>query len=121
VNELRLKKVESLIRELVSTLIINDQVKDPRVSTLLSITKAEAAKDISTCRLYVSSIESDKSLEESVKALNHAAGFIQKAISPRLRMRVTPRLKFYVDRSLKDGFEINQKIDEMQNRKDQQE
>lgn len=112
-NELRLKRVESLIGELVSTLIMRGEVKDPRVSTLLSITRVEAAKDISTCRIFISSIENDQTLEESVRALNHAAGFIQKAISPRLKMRTTPKLRFFLDRSLKDGFEINRKLDEL--------
>jgi len=120
VNEMRLKRVESLMRELVSTLIMNGDIKDPRVSTFLSITRVEAAKDISTARLYVSSIESDQALEDSVKGLNHAAGFIQKAIAPRLRMRSTPKLRFYVDRSLKDGFEINRKLDELNTKEDSQ-
>lgn len=115
VNELRRKRVESLIRDLVSTLIMRGEVKDPRVSTLISVTRVEVAKDLTTARVYMSSIQSDQALEESVNGLNSAAGFMQRAIAPNLRMRSTPKLKFYVDRSLKDGFEVTQKLNQLNN------
>lgn len=109
-NEVRLKKVGSLLRELVSKLIMSGDVKDPRVTTMLSITKVDVAKDLTTARLYISSFMSDESVQEGVKGLNKAAGYIQKSISKRLKMRVTPRLKFYADNSLREGFEVSQKL-----------
>lgn len=112
-NEVRLKRVESVIREMVSQLIVTGEIKDPRVSTFVSITRVEAAKDVTTARIYVSSIESGDALKRAVLGLNNAAGFIQKTIGKGLRMRSTPRLKFYPDTSLKDGFEMSRKLDEL--------
>ena len=112
-NEVRRKRVESLIRDLVSQLIVTGEIKDPRVSTFISITRVETAKDVTTARIYVSSIESEDALKRAVKGLNNAAGFIQNTIGKGLRMRSTPRLKFYPDFSLKEGFEISRKLDEL--------
>ena len=112
-NEVRRKRVESVIRELVSKLIVTGEIKDPRVSTFISIIRVEVAKDVTTARIYVSSIESEDALLRAVKGLNSAAGFIQKNIGRVLHMRSTPRLKFYPDTSLKDGFEMSRKLDEL--------
>ena len=112
-NEVRKKRVESLIRDLVSQMIVTGEIKDPRVSTFISITRVETAKDVTTARIYVSSIESEDALKRAVQGLNSAAGFIQKTIGKGLRMRSTPRLKFYSDLSLKEGFEVSRKLDEL--------
>ncbi|MDC7220378.1 MAG: 30S ribosome-binding factor RbfA [Spirochaetales bacterium] len=112
-NEVRRKRVESLIRDMVSKMIVTGEIKDPRVSSFISITRVETAKDVTTARIYVSSIESEDALKRAVQGLNNAAGFIQSSIGKGLRMRSTPKLKFYSDFSLKEGFEISRKLDEL--------
>jgi ribosome-binding factor A len=110
VSELRLKRVESLIRDLVSSLIMKERVKDPRVNTLITITDVKMSPDLSYAKLYISSFESENKKIRAVEALNHAAGFIQRNISKELNMRVTPKLRFYPDDSIQRGFELNEKI-----------
>lgn len=112
-SELRLKRVESLLRDLVSSLIIKGKVKDPRVNSLIAITDVKVSADLSYAKLYISSFENENKMHTAVEALNHAAGFIQKNISRELTMRVTPKLRFYADDSIKRGFEINDKIDHL--------
>lgn len=112
-NEVRLKRVESLIRDQISTLIMRDEIKDPRVSCLLSISRVKVSNDLSSARVYISSFQNEKSLDKAVAGLNSAAGFIQKTLGRAIKIRVTPRLKFFADTSVKEGFEINQKIDEI--------
>ncbi|MDC7232285.1 MAG: 30S ribosome-binding factor RbfA [Spirochaetales bacterium] len=112
-NDLRMKRVESLIREQVSTLIMSGDIKDPRVNTLLSITSVKVSNDLSSARVFVSGLEGDAKLKKSVAALNHAAGFIQNRIGKQIRMRLTPRLRFEADTSARDGFMLNQKIDHL--------
>ena len=38
--------------------------------------------------------------------MNSAAGFIQTALSKKLRLRQFPKLTFLVDNSIKEGFEM---------------
>ena len=112
-SELRLKRVESLLRDLVSSLIIKERVKDPRVNTLITITDVKISSDLSYAKVYVSSFENEHKMLKAVEALNHAAGFIQKNISKDLKMRATPKLSFYPDDSIKKGFEVNKKINQL--------
>jgi len=111
---MRTKRVGNLIRDLVSSLIMKGVVKDPRVNTLITITDVAVSSDLAYAKLYVSSFESDSKVEKAVDALNHAAGFIQRSISKDLKMRVTPKLKFIADTSIRKGFEINEKIDSLE-------
>lgn len=106
----RLKRVEEQLRHEVSSLILRGEVKDPRVDSFLSITRVEAARDGSHAKLYVSTYKEGSALDAGVAGLNHAAGFIQSAISKRIKIRLTPRLVFMPDPGIKQGFEMDEKI-----------
>jgi ribosome-binding factor A len=113
VNDLRMKRVESLIREQISTLIMNQELKDPRINSLLSITTVKVSNDLSSAKVSVSGLEGEAKLKKSVAALNHAAGFIQNRIGKQIRMRLTPILQFLPDTSVRDGYMLNQKIEHL--------
>jgi len=102
--------VEEQIRHEVSELLLRGDIKDPRVDSFLSITRVEVARDGSHAKLYVSTFRERDALEGGVDGLNHAAGFIQSAISKRLKIRLTPRLSFYADLGIKEGFELGEKL-----------
>lgn len=100
------------IKEIISSLILTGAIKNPNLSTLVSITDVILAKDKANCTVYVSSVlENDKSLEKSVKALNSASPFIQSRINSVLRLRNTPILLFKEDKSFKEGERISEIID----------
>ena len=46
--------------------------------------------------------------------LNAAAGFIQREIAKKLRIRQFPKLQFVVDSGMKKGFEMVQKLNELE-------
>ena len=112
-SEFRLKRVENLIREQVSALIMQGVIKDPRVDTLLSITRVKVSKDLGYADVFMSSIRGEKRVDKSVAALNHAAGFIQYRLRGVLRLRTTPVLRFKRDDAIAEGFRITQKLKEL--------
>ncbi|MDR2467881.1 MAG: 30S ribosome-binding factor RbfA [Spirochaetaceae bacterium] len=109
-RELRLGR---LIQEKIGTLIIEGKIKDPRVDSFLTVTRVEVSRDISCADVFISSYKSAAGLEKGVAGLCSAAGFIQAKLNEQLRIRQTPRLRFHADNGLRDGFELNQKIDEL--------
>ena len=109
-DELRRRKVEDELRDEIAGLILRGEVKDPRVGTLVSITRVEVARDASHARVHVSVIGDDSTLEAAAAGLNRAAGFIQGAVGKRLRIRSTPRLVFEADRGIREGFEMTEKV-----------
>jgi ribosome-binding factor A len=57
-DEIRRRRVEEQIRDEIAALIIGGGVKDPRVGPFVSVTRVEAARDLSTARVFVSSFAS---------------------------------------------------------------
>lgn len=110
----RHERVEKLITSSIADLIIRDEIRDPRVSTLVSVTMVKLAKDLSHALVLVSGYLPDEQLTAAVNGLNHAAGFIQGHISRQLRLRVTPHLTFREDHSVKEGFEVIQQMKELE-------
>ena len=111
-NEIRLKRVESLIRDKVSSLIMMGEVKDPRVDSSITLTRIKAAGDLASARVWVSSFGGEEATRRAVKGLNNAAGFIQSRLGKEIHMRNTPRLYFSADNSIRDGLAVNRLIDE---------
>ena len=105
-GEFRLTRLGEQIREEISQMILTGKIKDPRVSTFLSINRVEVVADLAYATVYVSSFMGEKKIQKGVEGLNSAAGFIQTALSKKLRLRQFPKLTFLVDNSIKEGFEM---------------
>lgn len=113
-SEYRLQRVENMIREMISEMIMKGVIKDPRISSLVSISKVDISKDLSYARIYMSGFENEKKTILSVDGLNSAAGFIQSNLGKKMHTRTTPKLKFVFDTSIRDGFEMSKKLDALQ-------
>ncbi len=112
-SQLRLRRIESLLKEEISLMIVNDELKDPRIDKLLSITDVSVSKDLEYARVYVSHYNGKETLEAAVEALNHAAGFIQRILGRELELRTVPHLRFFHDESIERGYRITQKLKEL--------
>ncbi|HHX56835.1 MAG TPA: 30S ribosome-binding factor RbfA [Clostridiales bacterium] len=95
---------EDIKREL--TAIIRE-LKDPRISEMISIIKVDLSNDLSHCKVYVSSFDGMEKTIESVKGLDSAAGYIKREIFARLKMRKSPEFHFIADNSIEYSTEIN--------------
>ena len=100
-----INRVTSDIKICLSELL--RQVKDPRVSKLLSIVKLDVSGDMSYATVYVSAIEGCEKTKESVKALNKSAvGFLRRELGARMKLRKVPELRFVADNSIEKSSEI---------------
>lgn len=84
------------------------ELKDPRISKLLSIVRAEVSGDLSHCKVYVSAIEGLEKTKESVVGLTSASGYIRRELTARLHLRKCPEMKFIADDSIAHSAQINQ-------------
>lgn len=102
-NEEMKRVLSEIIREL----------KDPRISGLLSVVRVEVSGDMSDAKIYVSAIEGEESTAASVKGLKSAAGFIKRELSARLKMRKMPQLWFIADNSIAHSAKISGILSEL--------
>lgn len=113
-GEFRLAKLAEQIRGEIAELISMQKVKDPRVSTFLTINRVEVAADLAYANVFVSSFLPEGQIVKGVAGLNSAAGFIQSSIAKKLTIRKFPKLTFIADNSIKQGFEMVNKLNRLE-------
>ena len=109
-QEYRTERVGNLIQELLSALILEGKIKDPRVTPFISITRVNVSRDFSYADVYVSNIRETANLERGAEGLQSAAGFIRSHLGSVLHIRKIPNLRFHADSSIREGFDLVQKI-----------
>ncbi len=112
-GEFRLNRLGEQIREEIAALILSGKIKDPRVSTFLSVTRVEVSADLAFAKVYVSSFMDVHAAKKGVRGLENASGFIQSVLGKKLKLRHFPRLSFIFDESVKESFEMVRKIDSL--------
>ena len=94
--------------------VIQEQLSDPRIKGMISVTRVETSADISSARVYLSIMGvSQKQQESTTEAVRHASGFIQSRLAGVLTTRSCPTLTFFLDNSLKKSFEILKLINQI--------
>ena len=90
------EEIQRELAELLRTL------KDPRVQTMLSITRVDTTSDLRYAKVYVSVLEEARG-KEAIRGLRSAGGWLRRELGQRLQLRYTPELVFELDESLKYG------------------
>lgn len=115
-SEFRTERVAQLIQEKIGALIVAGKVKDPRVHPFLSVSRVQVSRDFSWADVYVSTFKPDANLARGVSGLQSAAGFIQSQLAKEMRIRQTPRLRFHEDSSIREGFQMVQKLEGLESK-----
>lgn len=89
--------------------MLSGELKDPRLSSLATVTEVRMTPDLKQARVYVNVMGTEAEQADAMKGLHSAAGFIRHELSERLQIRRAPELFFVLDRSEAYG----QRIDEL--------
>ena len=87
--------------------IIRNEMKDPRVKGLVSVTHVEVSRDISTATIFISTLGDAEEQNDVMKACKQAGGYIRGELANRLNLRFIPELTFRLDHSIETGARIN--------------
>ena len=113
-GQYRLLRLGEQIRGEIANMILKQQIKDPRVSTFMTIDRVEVSGDLSYAKVYVSSFMDDNSTKRGAEGLQSAAGFIQSSIAKKLSIYKFPKLTFIADYSYKEGFAMVDKLNKLE-------
>lgn len=102
---------EEVMRELAQ--IIRNEIKDPRIHAMTSISSVEVAPDLKTCKVYISVLGDEQAQKDSLEGLKSAAGYVRKCLAQSLNLRNTPEIRFILDQSIAYGVEMSKKIDDL--------
>ena len=106
----RSERVSELLRHELSQLIVRD-LKDPRLSGIVSVTVVETTNDLKRARVSVSVMGSPEVQESAMRGINSASGFMRHELGKRLSLRYVPDLSFVLDHSLDEAEHIYQLLD----------
>ena len=107
----RIGRINEEIQRELSDLIRS--LKDPRVQTLLSITRVDTTPDLRYSKIYISVLDEEKQ-KDALRGLKSAGGWLRRELGSSLQLRYTPELVFELDDSLKYGahmFDLLSKLE----------
>lgn len=92
--------------------LIQQELKDPNIPMLTTVTAVEMSTDLSHATFYISVFGEDEKKNAALKALEKAKGFLRRELAKRVRLRIVPELHFKLDQSLEYGLSMNKLIQE---------
>lgn len=106
----RASRLAEQIREEVSQ-IVGYELRDERVG-FVTVTDVQVSPDFGTARVYVSVLGGPEEQQQSLDALERAAGFVRRLLAPRLRTKKAPAVRFVLDDLLERGNRIEDLLKE---------
>ena len=101
----RLKRMADSVQRELSELI-RQELKDPRLGGLVTISAVKVSADMGYAEVYVTVMgrelgdeQSEVANKETLDVLNKASGFLRHELSRRIKTRITPRLRFNYDKT----------------------
>ena len=101
----RLKRMADSVQRELSELI-RQELKDPRLGGLVTISGVKVSPDLGYADVYVtvmgrelSDDQNEVAHRETLDILNKASGFLRQELSRRIKTRITPRWRFHYDKT----------------------
>lgn len=95
------------------SMIIRNEIKDPRIAMMTSVTAAEVAPDLKTCKAYISVLGDEKAKADTIAGLRSAEGYIRRLLAKNVNLRNTPEIQFVLDQSIEYGVTMSKLIDDV--------
>lgn len=103
---------KTLMKEIAE--IIQREVRDPRITGVVSIVDVELSQDNSYAKVIYSVLAPDEAAKKkTIEALNANKPHIRYELGKCIRLRHTPDLKFIASDSLEKGAEISDLINKI--------
>jgi ribosome-binding factor A len=109
-NERKKKKIEELLRRELSMIILYE-LKDPRPG-FITLTRVELSEDQRSAKVRLTVRGTDDEVRTTLRALEHARGYVQALVGRRLKLRYTPVLKFLEDAEVLQAMRLEKLIDQ---------
>jgi ribosome-binding factor A len=105
----RSERVGRQMQKELADLLQHGVVRDPRLGKI-TIQEVRATRDLTYATVYFTLFDNSDRVEQE-RLLNDSAGIIRREISRRMKLRVTPELKFQYDESIEHGARLAELIE----------
>ncbi|KAK4340409.1 hypothetical protein RND71_041871 [Anisodus tanguticus] len=117
-NPRRVKMVAKQIRRELSDMLLTDKVlqyavlpeaalgADRYLSSLTTISDVEVSTDLQVVKVYVSVFGDERGKEVALTGLKSKAKYVRSELGRRMKLRLTPEIRFIEDESLERGSRV---------------
>lgn len=117
-NPRRVKMVAKQIRRELSDMLLTDKVlqyavlpeaalgADRYLSSLTTISDVEVSTDLQIVKVYVSVFGDERGKEVALTGLKSKAKYVRSELGRRMKLRLTPEIRFIEDESLERGSRV---------------
>lgn len=109
-NKRRLAGIEKEMARFISKLFY-EEIKNPKIKGLISITKVKVTEDMKFADVYVSVFNAD--VKEVLKGMEEIKRFLRKRVSEEMKLRYIPELRIKHDDSMEYGAKIDKILNEL--------
>ena len=97
------------VRRILSETLRN-KVKDPVLDARVSFIEVRMSGDLAHANVYYSVLGDEGKRKDVSLSLSKAHGFFRRELGHKLHSRLTPQIHFIEDRTIAEGFAIDQLI-----------
>ncbi|KAL3814062.1 hypothetical protein ACJIZ3_015330 [Penstemon smallii] len=124
-NPRRVKMVAKQIRREISEMLITDKVlqyailpeaalgADRYLSSLTTISDVEVSADLQVVKVYVSVFGDERGKEVALAGLKSKAKYVRGELGKRMKLRLTPEVRFIEDESIERGSRVIAILDKL--------
>ncbi|XVE93746.1 hypothetical protein REPUB_Repub01dG0220800 [Reevesia pubescens] len=128
-NPRRVKMVAKQIRRELSDMLLTDKVlqyavlpeaalgADRYLSSLTTISDVEVSADLQVVKVYVSVFGDERGKEIALAGLKSKAKYVRSELGKRIKLRLTPEIRFIEDESLERGSRVIAILDRIKSQK----
>jgi len=102
---IRTQRINSELQKALSEII--REIKDPRVTQLVSIMSVDTSPDLKSAKVYISIYGDRDKVDATFDGLLNSVAYIKNQIKVYLKMRQVPDIQFLKDGTLEYADKIN--------------
>ena len=111
-NSIKNTRINGEVQKELSV-IIQNEIKDPRSAPMTSVVAVEVAPDLKTCKAYISVLGNEEAAQNTLAGLKSAEGYIRRQLARTVNLRNTPEIRFILDQSIEYGVTMTKLIDDV--------
>lgn len=111
-NSIKNTRINGEVQKELSV-IIQNEIKDPRIAPMTSVVAVEVAPDLKTCKAWISVFGDEKAAADTLAGLKSAEGYIRRQLARSINLRNTPEIRFILDQSIAYGVSMSKLIDDV--------
>ena len=111
-NSIKNTRINGEVQKELSV-IIQNEIKDPRIAPMTSVVAVEVAPDLKTCKAYISVLGNEEAAQNTLAGLKSAEGYIRRQLARTVNLRNTPEIRFILDQSIEYGVTLTKLIDDV--------